>query len=72
MKIYKCDICGAYFDPVIEPGCSTSERPLCAPGLVGVAMSGLDVCPVCADVAKKVDFKATMLREWRNTVHFGK
>lgn len=68
MRIYKCDVCGAYFDPIVEPGCSTAERPLCAPDLVGVAMSGLDVCPRCAYVARSVNFKFAMLNAWREAV----
>ena len=68
MKIYKCDVCGGYLDPVLEEGCSTAERPLCAPGLVGVAMSGLDVCPRCAEIARRVNFKAAMLNAWREAV----
>ena len=68
MKIYKCDVCGAYFDPVVEPGCSTAESPLGAPHLAGVAMSGLDVCPRCAYVSKKVNFKFALLQAWREAV----
>ncbi len=68
MKIYKCDVCGAYYDPIVEPGAATSERPLCVPGLAGVAMSGLDVCPRCAYVARSVNFKGAMLQAWREAV----
>ena len=70
MKIYKCDVCGAYFDPVVEPGAATSERPLCVPGLAGVAMSGLDVCPRCVNAAKRVNFKGAMLSWWHKEVDY--
>lgn len=68
MKIYKCDVCGAYFDPLIEPESSTAESPLAVPGLAGVAMSGLDVCPRCVYVARNVNFKGAMLQAWREAV----
>lgn len=71
MKIYKCDVCGAYFDPIVEKGSSTAESPLGAPYLAGVAMSGLDVCPRCAEVARKVNFRGAMLQAWREALHVG-
>jgi len=68
VKIYKCDVCGAYFDPIVEKGSSTAESPLGASHLAGVAMSGLDVCPRCAEIARRVNFKAAMLNAWRDAV----
>ena len=68
MKIYKCDVCWAYFDPIVEKGSSTAESPLGASHLAGVAMSGLDVCPRCAEIARRVNFKAAMLNAWRDAV----
>lgn len=68
MKIYKCDVCGEYFDPKKEKFSSPAESPLAAPGYAGMAMSGLDVCARCADVCKTVNFKQAMLAAWKAAV----
>ncbi len=67
MKHYTCNVCGEEFD-YRDPKCSTTDRPYCAPGELGVAASGEDVCPRCLRVGHSVDFRAAMLDAWRKAV----
>lgn len=63
MKKFYCDICGTPFDP--QKGGHRGDYPVMNWGLLGIAQADLDICPVCMELGKRVDFKSALLRAWR-------
>lgn len=68
MKIYRCDICGkelAQNDPhtfyAEQAGSPYS-------GSFGAVIRGKDVCPMCIEIGKLIDFDAVLTLAWKEEV----